>query len=201
MGDRRKKLIPDWQSDALEAIAVLKAGGVVLHPTDTVWGLAADARNPAAMRELNQIKGRPEDTPLIVLVADSGALDRMLPDLPEGAWELMENSDRPVTVVAPAAESRFVQPHWKGSDGRIAVRWVQDDPYTAFVVRGLGGGLASTSANLTGGKSPGQLADVPDEIQQRVGHISSHRRQDQPRMQPSMMIGFDDAGRFELLRG
>lgn len=195
-----RKQTPDWQEDARKAAAAIKAGQILLHPTDTVWGLAADPKNDAAVRAMNRLKGRPENTPVLLLVADDGELERVLPKLPEGAWSLIESSDRPVTLVAEGATNRGFSVVCQGQDGRLAVRWVQDDPYTAYVIRGCGGVLASTSANLHGEATPARLDGVADAIRSGVGHVANHRREDSLAGRPSMMVGFDKAGRFEMIR-
>ena len=198
MAKRRPR--PDWQADALQAIAALKAGKLLLHPTDTVWGLAAMPTDESALRSMNRLKGRAEETPLLLLVADEGSLDRLLPDLPEGAWSLIETSDRPVTLVGSPKLPHSFPPMCYGSDGRLAVRWVQDDPYTQFVIRGVGGVLASTSANAHGTETPKRMDDLSPAIRAGVGHVADHRRSEVLDGRPSMMVGFDQNGRFSLLR-
>lgn len=195
-----RKQTPAWQEDARQAAAAIKAGQILLHPTDTVWGLAADPRNDEAVRAMNRLKGRPEATPVLLLVADDGELERVLPNLPEGAWSLIESSDRPVTLVAAGPANHRFSAVCQGPDGRLAVRWVQDDPYTAYVIRGCGGVLASTSANLHGDATPAKLEDVADAIRSGVGHVANHRRHESLSAPPSMMVGFDAAGRFEMIR-
>ena len=194
-----KKTAP-WQPDALESVRCLKSGGVLLHPTDTVWGLAASAKDGEAIRRLNRLKGRPDDQPLIVLVASDGDMERLLPNLPEAAWELIESSDRPVTVLAEPGKQHGLNEALIGPDGRVAVRWVRSDAYTEFVIRGAGR-LASTSANLNGAATPEKFEDIPNELLSKVDHIASHRRGESSPTLPSMMVAFDAEGRFELLRG
>lgn len=194
-----KKTAP-WQSDALEAVRALKNGGVLLHATDTVWGLAASAKDGEAIRRVNRLKGRPEDQPLIVLVASDGDMERLLPNLPDAAWELIESSDRPVTVLAEPGKQHGLDEALIGPDGRVAVRWVRNDPYTEFVIRGAGR-LASTSANLNGDNTPEKFTDIPESLRSGADHIASYRRSESGAALPSMMVAFDVEGRFELLRG
>ena len=149
---------------------------------------------------MNRLKGRAEETPLLLLVADEGSLDRLLPDLPEGAWSLIETSDRPVTLVGSPKLPHSFPPMCYGSDGRLAVRWVQEDPYTQFVIRGVGGVLASTSANAHGTETPKRMDDLSPAIRAGVGHVADHRRSEVLDGRPSMMVGFDQNGRFSLLR-
>lgn len=194
-----KKTAP-WQSDALEAVRALKNGGVLLHATDTVWGLAASAKDGEAIRRVNRLKGRPEDQPLIVLVASDGDMERLLPNLPDAAWELIESSDRPITVLAEPGNQHGLDEALIGPDGRVAVRWVRNDPYTEFVIRGAGR-LASTSANLNGDTTPEKFTDIQESLRSGADYIASHRRSESGAALPSMMVAFDAEGRFELLRG
>ncbi|MGB1076511.1 MAG: L-threonylcarbamoyladenylate synthase [Flavobacteriales bacterium] len=196
----RKGKPPAWQQDALEAITCIKSGQVLLHPTDTVWGLAADPFNDSVVRSMNKMKGRKETQPILVLVADEGELDRLLPNLPDGAWSLLESSNRPITFLSETTSNKSWSSACLGEDRRMAVRWVQYDPYTAFVIRGAGGALASTSANLHGGLSPTSLQAVPSVVRESVGHVSIHRHDEILSGRPSMMVAFDEQGRFELLR-
>lgn len=194
-----KKTAP-WQSDALEAVRALKNGGVLLHATDTVWGLAASAKDGEAIRRVNRLKGRPEDQPLIVLVASDGDMERLLPNLPDAAWELIESSDRPVTVLAEPGKQHGLDEALIGPDGRVAVRWVRNDPYTEFVIRGAGR-LASSSANLNGDTTPEKFTDIQESLRSGADHVATHRREESASALPSMMVAFDAEGRFELLRG
>ena len=100
----RKKSKPEWQADALELVNALKGGGVVVHSTDTVWGLAANAKHAKAVSRIFEIKQRPTNSNLLMLVDSPGMVEQYLPNLPDSAWELMEVSDRPVTVIAPCSE-------------------------------------------------------------------------------------------------
>ena len=196
----RKSTTPAWRADALDAVTCIKSGRVLLHPTDTVWGLAADPFNEDAVRSLNKMKRRKENQPILVLVADEGELDRLLPNLPEGAWSLLENSNRPITFLSETKSTKPWSSACLGENRRMAVRWVQQDAYTAFVIRGAGGALASTSANLHGGPTPTSLREVPRLVRESAGHVSTHRREEVLSGRPSMMVAFDEQGRFELLR-
>lgn len=194
----RKRTEEPWHDDARQAVRVLREGGILLHATDTVWGLACDATNDEAVQRLNQLKSRHPEHPVLVLVADDGHVEELVPDVPEAAWDVMAHADRPTTIVYP--EGRGVSPLLLGREGSLAVRCTRD-PYTAYVIRGLRKPIASTSANITGGPTPKGFRDVPQVLRDGVTFVSTHR-QDEPEGdgQPSMMVAFDHAGRFSFLR-
>ena len=119
-----------WHDDARHAVRVLRQGGILLHATDTVWGLACDATNDDAVKRLNELKSRHPEHPVLVLVADEGHVEELVPSVPEAAWDLMEHADRPTTVVYP--EGRGVSPLLLGSNGSLAIRCIRD-PYLSLI--------------------------------------------------------------------
>ena len=177
---------------------VLREGGILLHATDTVWGLACDATNDEAVKRLNALKARHPEHPVLVLVADEGHVEQLVADVPEAAWDLMEYSDRPTTVVYPSGKG--VSELLKGANGSLAIRCIRED-YTSYVIRGLGKPIASTSATLTGGTTPKSFRDVPAQLKAGVDHVSGLRQDEPPGAGvPSMMVAFDEHGRFQFLR-
>jgi L-threonylcarbamoyladenylate synthase len=199
----RKTNRPEWQEDALAAVNSLKRGEIILHATDTVWGLAADATQPKAVRRLFELKKRQPTLPLLMLASNEVMVETLLPDLPEEAWELMEISDRPVTVIAPGANhcSRYdLSPEMKSADGQYAVRLTKD-PYSAFIVKGLGKPVASTSANLAGTPAPSNYGQIDPIILAGVDYVGQYQRNNKGMSQASMMVQFDNAGRFQVIRG
>ena len=187
-----------WHEDARQAVRVLKQGGVLLHATDTVWGLACDATNDEAVQRMNTIKERHPVHPVLVLVADEGHVEHLVGDVPEAAWDLMELGERPTTVVYP--QGKGVSSALLGADGSLAVRCIRED-YSAYVIRGLNRPLASTSANFTGQPTPKSFHDISNDLKNLVDHVSAHRRNDVGGTGvPSMMVAFDEAGRFTFLR-
>lgn len=197
----KSRTTPEWQADALEAVRTLRQGGIVLHATDTVWGLACDATATSGIDRIYHMKERQPDAPMLLLVENHGMMESLLPHLPDAAWELIETSDRPLTIVGKGAKNGLtpIVPQLFGLDQSLAVRCVKD-PYTAFIIRGLGKPIASTSANLSGSNTPNGFEEVHTDIRTAVDYIGRHRRADQVTEQPSMMVRFDDQGRFEMLR-
>ena len=186
-----------WQEDALQLVRTLKSGGVIVSATDTVWGLACDATSPEAVARMAAIKGRPTEKSFLALVADEGQMEQLLPHLPEAAWELMDESDRPLTIVGQAAANHRLAPGMVRADGSLGVRCVTE-PYLQFIIRGLGKPLASTSANLSGRPTPARFSEVSPELLDAVDAVGKWESPGLAR--PSWMVRFDAAGRFSVLR-
>ncbi|MBV43086.1 MAG: translation factor Sua5 [Crocinitomicaceae bacterium] len=197
----RNKQQQEWQRDALEMVRQLKAGKVVLHSTDTVWGLGANAKNNEAVRQIFELKNRSQQSSLIMLVDSPGMLERFLPNLPEAAWELMEVSDRPLTIVAPCPPriKEELAIGMVAEDGTIAVRLVKDD-YLSFIIQGLGSPLASSSANPSGQPTPDSFVRIHSTITNSVSAIAKYRRSGKSDGIASMIVKFDEHNRITIIR-
>ena len=194
---RRKKKSEPWRDDAIEAVRNLRAGNVIVHATDTVWGIACDATNPSAVKKLRELKNRSEDSPILVLVADEGQIERHFGKVPDAAWDLFEHSDKPTTVVLPGGKG--VDESILGSDGSLGIRLAKD-PWIHFVASGLGSPIASTSANLSGSPTPTNFESIESEILEGADFISSHRRFESSGKTSSFIVSFDSSERFKILR-
>ena len=194
---RKKKNNTPWQDDALEAVRTLRAGGVILHKSDTVWGVACDATNSEAVSKLRKLKMRDDASPILVLVADIGLIERHFSEIPDAAWDLFEHSNRPTTVIMPGAKG--VDPSILGPDDSLGIRLIQDE-WTQFVARGLARPLASSSANLTGSPTPINYDSISPEILDGADYISLHRRSELDSPSSSFIAAFDTSGRFKILR-
>lgn len=197
MGKKR----PQWHEDALDAVRALRNDGVISHPTDTVWGLAADATSPTGVQRIFDIKQRALTETLLMLVDSERVLEQLLPNLPEAAWELLEVSDRPVTLIGTLGgpTGHTFAPGMVRNDGSIAVRLV-NDPYLSFLIQGIGAPLASTSANLNKQPTPQTFNEVDHRVTDAVDYNAHYRRADLNSSQSSMLVHFDDAGRMQILR-
>ncbi|TDN37102.1 Sua5/YciO/YrdC/YwlC family protein [Hymenobacter sp. UV11] len=179
------------------AVDILLTQQVILYPTDTVWGLGCDAEVPRAVEKLYQLKGRPEGTPSIVLVADLAMLRRYVAQVPDELEAALAAQTRPTTYLLPA--SRIVAPGLVGPDGTVGLRVVQDE-FCHKVVRRLGHGLVSTSANKTGQPTPAVYAEVDPAIVRGVDHVVSWRQDDQTRTAPSRIVRLGANGALEVVR-
>ena len=194
---RKKKNNSPWLDDALEAVRTLRAGGVIIHRSDTVWGVACDATNSEAVSKLRKLKRRDDNSPILVLVADNGLIERHFSDIPEAAWDLFEHSNRPTTVIMPGGKG--VDSSILGPEDSLGIRLVHDE-WTQFVSRGLARPLASSSANITGSPTPINFDSITLEMLDGADFTSSHRRSELDSSSPSFIAAFDANGRFKILR-
>ena len=190
-----------WHADAVETVRALRSGGVALHSTDTVWGLAADSMDSAAVSKIFELKGRDPNDSLLMLIDSERLLEQLLPQLPDAAWELLEVSDRPITLVGQLSKQSPFEfaPGMVRSNGSIAVRLVQD-PYLQFLIQGLGRPMASTSANITGQPAAVKWDDVHPQLKNQVDYCAQYKGSVAQVGRPSMLVRFDEHGRIEILR-
>ena len=162
-----------------QALETLRAGGVILYPTDTVWGIGCDATNPEAVARIYEIKRREDSKSLVLLASDMDMIARYVKEIPEMAIQLVEVNDKPMTIIYPGAVAG--KPEDKASKGCLAFNTVAEDgtvgiriPMMDFcqqLVHKLGRPLVSTSANISGEPTPKRYADIPEEIRSAVDHI------------------------------
>ena len=186
-----------FRQEVDSAVDVLLAQQVILYPTDTVWGLGCDAEVPRAVERLYKLKGRPEGTPSIVLVADLDMLRRYAAEVPAELEGAIATQVRPTTYILPA--SRIVAPGLVAPDGTVGLRVVQDD-FCHKVVRRLGHGLVSTSANKTGEPTPAVFSEVSPAIAREVDYVVNWRQDDATRVTPSRIVRLGAGGTLEIVR-
>ncbi len=190
-------LTPEETADVRAAVDVLRRGGVILYPTDTVWGLGCDATNATAVKRVFQIKQRSDSKALIALVNSLAMLERTVDNVPEVAYQLIEASDRPTTIVYD--HGSWVAPEMISADGSLAVR-VSSERISSAIIRGLGRPLVSTSANISGSPAATFFDQISEEIKNTVDYACCSRRSDRTPSQPSLIIKISDNGVFKILR-
>lgn len=162
-----------------KAVEVLRKGGVILYPTDTVWGIGCDATDPEAVARVYEIKRRQDSKSLVLLASDMDMVCRYVKEVPEMAVQLVEVNDRPMTIIYPGAVAGG--PEDKASKGCLAYNTVAEDrsvgirvPMMEFctqLVSRLGRPLVSTSANISGEATPKKFAEISEDIKSVVDHI------------------------------
>lgn len=194
-----KKEIPDTvvANDVKRAVEVLKQGGVILYPTDTVWGIGCDATNSEAVKRIYTLKRRQDSKSMIVLVANEAALERIVEEVPDVAWELLEASVDPLTVIYDGA--RNVAPELVAEDGSLGVR-IPKDTFTKELCKRLGRPLVSTSANISGEKTAGCFREISEEIKKEVNYIVDYRQDDCRSHKPSNIIKLSTGGVIKIIR-
>lgn len=151
-----------------KAFEVIKNGGIILYPTDTIWGIGCDPKNEDALEKINALKQRSSDKNFIVLVESERLLNRYAKVIPEVCYDLIDFANRPLTIIYP--KGQFVAPQVLATDGSIGIR-VTKNEFCAKLIQKLKSGLISTSANVSGEKSPEKFEDISNTIKNGVDYI------------------------------
>ncbi|MDD4225153.1 MAG: L-threonylcarbamoyladenylate synthase [Mariniphaga sp.] len=185
------------QNDLKKAVDVLKRGGVILYPTDTIWGIGCDATNPEAIDRIYKIKKREDSKSMLVLLENPAFLERYVNEVPEIAWDLVEISDTPLTVIYPGAKnfpSRLI-----AEDGSIGIRITKEE-FTVKLLQHFRRPVVSTSANISGQKSPSLFSEISEDIKNQVDYIVRYRQDDLSPASPSGIIKLWPGGRIDIIR-
>jgi L-threonylcarbamoyladenylate synthase len=185
------------QNDINKAVEVLKNGGVILYPTDTVWGLGCDAVNPLAVDRIYRIKRRDDSKSMIILMENPALLDRYIEDVPEIAWDLVEISNTPLTVIYPKAKN--LASNLLAEDGSIGIRFTKEE-FTTRLLQRFRRPVVSTSANISGKKTPAFFDKISQEIKDQVDYIVEYRQNDIMPAKPSGIIKLWPDGHIEIIR-
>jgi L-threonylcarbamoyladenylate synthase len=179
------------------ALEVVRKGGVILYPTDTIWGLGCDATDAEAIKRIYQIKQREDTKSLIILVADEREILQYVaaPDL--AVFDFIQQQTRPTTVIFDNAIG--LPNNLVAKDGSIAIRIVQDE-FCRHLVKRLRKPLVSTSANISGQSSPQRFTDIADEIKKSVDYVVQWRQKDTAIAQPSQIIKWNQDGSYTIIR-
>lgn len=156
------------ENEIKKAIEVLNAGGVILYPTDTIWGLGCDPNNDDAIKKINAIKNRPEGKHFIILVDSERLLNRYVKTIPEVCYDLLDYANKPLTIIYP--NGQYLSPLVLGDDKSIGIRMVKEG-FSNELIRRFKKGLVSTSANVSGEKSPTNFEDISDVIKNSVDYV------------------------------
>jgi L-threonylcarbamoyladenylate synthase len=179
------------------ALEVLRKGGTILYPTDTVWGIGCDARNKEAVVKLFKIKQRAEYKSMVVLVCDETMINRYVKDVPEVAWELLESAEEPLTIIYP--EGRMLAEKLIAADGSIGIRLVKDD-FCNTLIHKFGKPIVSTSANISGEPTPMKFSDIKLDILNQVDYIVNYRQKELSNNKPSSIVKVALNGEIKIIR-
>lgn len=183
--------------DIAGAVEAMRRGGIIVYPTDTVWGLGCDATNEEAVRRLFDVKRRAEAKSMISLVASEAMLERYVDDIPEVAYQLIKLSDRPVTIVFD--HPCGLAPSLLAADGSAGLR-VTAERFSNGLCRRLGRPVVSTSANISGEPTPKRFAQISREIIDAADYVALYRRDDDEERTSSMVIKIFSDSTFKILR-
>ncbi len=187
----------DMKESVAAAAEVLRKGGIILYPTDTVWGVGCDARNEDAVAKIYALKRSENKQAMIVLCNSLDMAARYIQRPLSVAFDVMELATKPTTVIMPGGAG--VAANLIPEEGTLAIR-IPDHKFCQDLVRALGRPIVSTSANISGKETPLRLDDVSKEIVEGVDYIVAPRMEGASTRKPSSIIKFDVDGSFEILR-
>ena len=180
-----------------EAVRILREGGVILYPTDTVWGIGCDATNPEAVAKVYQIKHRDDSKALICLVDSDARLQRYVRNVPNVAWDIFELATKPTTLILDGAVN--LAPNLIAADGSIALR-ITREPFSKELCYRFQKPLVSTSANISGEPAAQNYCDISEELLKAVDYVCASRRQEHKPHTPSSIIKLTAKGEVTIIR-
>lgn len=187
----------DIAEDIKNAVDVMKKGGVILYPTDTVWGIGCDATNAEAVARIYKIKQREESKAMICLVDSDNRIQRYVREVPDVAWDLMNLATRPTTVILDDANG--LAANLIAEDGSIAFRITQEEFSKQLCFR-MQRPIVSTSVNISGQPAAQNYRDIPQELLDAVDYVCFTRRNEHKPHQPSSIIRLRKDGEFTIIR-
>lgn len=187
------------KQDLQQALCVLRKGGVILYPTDTVWGIGCDATNADAIARVYEIKKRVDSKAMLVLLDGAGKLQGYVDKVPETAWLLLEASEgqRPMTIIYPKAKN--LAPNLLAEDGSVGIR-ITSEPFTKALCEQLRHPIVSTSANISGEPTAKTFKEISQELLETVDYVCQFRRNDTTTYKPSSIIKIDEKERITIIR-
>ena len=191
------RLSPESKEDIRRAVEVMNNGGIILYPTDTIWGLGCDATNPEAVRRIYEIKQRTDAKALISLVDSETKVQFYVREVPEVAWDVMELSERPMTVVFDGG--RNLAPNLLAEDGSVAIR-ITKEAFSKELCMRMKRAVVSTSANISGQPAPRCFAEISEEIKGAVDYICTSRQDEPPTQTASSIIKLGAGGEVTIIR-
>lgn len=187
-----------FEEDIKESLNTLRQGGILIYPTDTIWGLGCDPTNETAVNRIFKIKSRGESKNLIILVDSLSLLERYVAEIPEIIYELAEVSETPLTIIYPKGKN--LAAGVCSEDGSVAIR-VCHDEFCRELINRFRKPIVSTSANLSGSPSPGHFAEIDKTLIGKVDFVVKHRQNDRSKGTASPVIKVNLDGTIKIIRG
>ncbi len=185
------------ENELKEALSVLKKGGVILYPTDTIWGLGCDATNAEAVAKIYKIKQRLESKSMLMLLGREDDLEYYVEDVPAIAYDLIAATDKPLTIIFDKGKN--IASNLLGEDGSIGIR-VTREKFSSQLCNRLRRPVVSTSANISGHPSPSNYTDIDSEILSAVDYVVNYGRESRGHVLPSSIIKLMAGGVFKIIR-
>ena len=175
----------------------MREGGVILYPTDTVWGIGCDATNEDAVRRVYEIKQRQDSKAMLGLVDSSVKVDFYVRDVPEVAWDLIDLADKPLTIIYSGA--RNLAANLLAEDGSVGIR-VTNEEFSKRLCQQFRKAIVSTSANISGQPSPKNFSEISEEVKSAVDYIVGYRQEEMSNPKPSSIIKLGKGGVIKIIR-
>lgn len=186
-----------YRDDIETAVEVMRKGGIILYPTDTVWGIGCDATNVEAVAKIYRLKNRNEEKSMIILLADESDISKYTGQANLKTYDYIKGITRPVTMIYDNAIN--LAPNLINSDGSVGIRIVKDR-FCQDLIKALGKPIVSTSSNISGFPPPALFTDIDIKIKSGVDYIVKHRQDDMIPSKPSMVIRMLNDGDYEVIR-
>ncbi len=183
--------------DIKKACEVLNNGGLILYPTDTIWGIGCDATNEKAVQKVFDLKKRADSKALIVMIDNTVKLDFYVDEVPELAIDLIEVSEKPMTVIYD--KGRNIAPNLLAEDGSLAIR-VTQERFSNELCKRFRKAIVSTSANVSGTTAPRYFDEIDDEIIAGVDYVVQYRQDDITPTKASSIIKLKNDGEIKIIR-
>ena len=185
------------QDEVKKAVDVMRQGGVILYPTDTVWGIGCDATNPEAVKRVYEIKRRDDSKALICLVDSDARLSRYVRNVADVTWDMIEMAEKPLTIIFDQAVG--LAPNLLAEDGSIGMRITKEEFSKELCFR-FQKPIVSTSANISGEPTARTFDEISDDIKNAVDYVVKYNRQCKEKHNPSSIIKIDASGKFQIIR-
>ncbi|MFO8235455.1 MAG: L-threonylcarbamoyladenylate synthase [Bacteroidales bacterium] len=185
------------KEDINQALKVLKTGGTILYPTDTIWGIGCDATNRGAIEKIYRIKERDKEKSMIILVDHAGTAERYVSQMPHIAWDLIEVTDKPLTIIYSDAVN--LPENLVAKDGSIGIR-VVDDEFCQKLISRLNRPIVSTSANFSNMASPRNFQEIDERIIDSVDFVVKWRQEETGEAKPSSILKLSPDGQVKIIR-
>jgi L-threonylcarbamoyladenylate synthase len=189
--------MPAMKDDIKAALQVLRNGGTIIYPTDTIWGIGCDATNKRAVSKIYEIKERRDEKSMLVLLHSENLLPSFIREVPDIAWQLIDAAVDPITIIYP--EARNLAENLIGPDRTIGIR-VTADPFCSQLIAQFKRPIVSTSANISGMPSPSSFREIDAVLLDKVDYVVQWRQDDTTPSKPSSIIKLGTGGEIEIIR-
>lgn len=186
-----------FNEDIRDSLIVLKNGGIILYPTDTIWGIGCDATNPVAVEKIFQIKSRSENKSLLILVNGIQMIERYVAEIPDIVYELTSVSDNPLTIIYPSGKN--LAPGVCNEDGSVGIRICHDE-FCSELINRFRKPIVSTSANFSGKPSPENFSAIEPLVIDSADYVVKYRQNDRQKHSASPVIKIEQNGTIKIIR-